>query len=248
MKTLKRILSVLRVILVIIWGGLIIFSSKSYKADNRILDGYLQDLYGATYSNQKNCAVLSTDSGVKDCLIFYPGANVEPNAYAPLCVKLAQNGIHCIVVDMPYNLAFFGVNSADNVIKTMDELNLGIENYYIAGHSLGGVAACSYADKNSDNVKGVILLASYSTKDLCDDGLPILSVYGSNDGVLNAEAYEKNKSNIADNLTETVIEGGNHAYFGIYGEQKGDYAADISNAEQIDRAADAIIKFISENK
>jgi hypothetical protein len=46
------------------------------------------------------------------------------------------------------------------------------------------------------------------------------------------------------NFTEQVIEGGNHAYFGMYGEQKGDGAATITNLEQITTTANYIIEFI----
>ena len=47
-----------------------------------------------------------------------------------------------------------------------------------------------------------------------------------------------------DNFTEVVIDGGCHAYFGMYGEQEGDGVATISNQEQIAKTADAISEFI----
>ena len=61
---------------------------------------------------------------------------------------------------------------------------------------------------------------------------------------MNREKYEKYKTNLPEEFTEIIIEGGNHAYFGMYGEQKGDGKASISATEQISITADAISKFI----
>ena len=60
----------------------------------------------------------------------------------------------------------------------------------------------------------------------------VISIYGSNDEVLNMGSYEKNKKNLPDSFEEYVIDGGCHAYFGNYGEQKGDGEASISVASQ----------------
>ena len=42
-----------------------------------------------------------------------------------------------------------------------------------------------------------------------------------------------------------VITGGNHAYFGMYGEQKNDGEATITNIEQINITAQKIAEFIN---
>ena len=47
-------------------------------------------------------------------------------------------------------------------------------------------------------------------------------------------------------FTEEVIAGGCHAYFGMYGNQKGDGVATISSKEQIEITANEIINFIKE--
>jgi hypothetical protein len=103
--------------------------------------------------------------------------------------------------------------------------------------------AASYLSKNTDKFDGLILLGAYSTADLT--GCHVLSLYGSEDGVMNREKYEKYKSNLPTDFTEIIIEGGNHAYFGMYGEQDGDGRATISNTEQIFYTADNIADFIS---
>ena len=100
--------------------------------------------------------------------------------------------------------------------------------------------AASYLASNSDKLSGLILLGSYSTEKI---ELPTLSVYGSNDGVMNREKYDEYRGNL-QNLTEFVIEGGNHAYFGMYGEQSGDGTADISVIDQTDITSMFISDFI----
>ena len=104
--------------------------------------------------------------------------------------------------------------------------------------------ACSYVADKASEFDGVILLASYSTEDLSQTGLSVLSIYGSNDRVLNSVSYTENKSNLPQGTVEYIIEGGNHAYFGTYGEQDGDGAATVTNREQIEITAEQIIKFI----
>ncbi|MBQ9746986.1 MAG: hypothetical protein IJW21_09235 [Clostridia bacterium] len=52
------------------------------------------------------------------------------------------------------------------------------------------------------------------------------------------EKYEKYASKLPHDYEEYVIEGGCHAYFGVYGTQDGDGTPKISNEEQIDVTAE----------
>ena len=86
---------------------------------------------------------------------------------------------------------------------------------------------------------GLVLLASYPTEEI---STPVLSIYGTEDKVLNTGKYKKTKAAglwPAD-FTEVIIKGGNHAQFGNYGEQKGDGSPAITAAEQQKETADAI--------
>ena len=76
--------------------------------------------------------------------------------------------------------------------------------------------------------------------------LKVLSVYGSEDQVLNREKYKEYRSNLPENAVEIVIEGGNHAYFGVYGKQSGDGEATIDNQTQIFETTSIISSFINE--
>ena len=102
--------------------------------------------------------------------------------------------------------------------------------------------AASYGGEYNSLYEGIVLLAAYSTVNLSD--LKVLSVYGSEDQVLNREKYKEYRSNLPENAVEIVIEGGNHAYFGSYGEQEGDGKAQISDDEQQKITANEIEKFM----
>ena len=93
-----------------------------------------------------------------------------------------------------------------------------------------------------------IYLGAYSTADLKGTGLDVLSVFGSEDKVMDREKYDESKSNLPDGFAEIIIEGGCHAYFGMYGAQDGDGEPKITNEEQIYATADAIYGMISGNK
>ena len=93
--------------------------------------------------------------------------------------------------------------------------------------------------------KGLIFLGAYTFFNLIDSKLKVLSIYGSEDKVLNMKKYQKYKSSLPIDLTEFEIEGGCHSYFGMYGIQSGDGTPKISNQEQIEITADKISQWIN---
>ena len=175
-------------------------------------------------------------------LIFYPGGLVQFEAYAPLLRKCAEQGIVCALVRMPLNLAVLNKRAAKGIAK---EYPL-IEDWYLAGHSLGGAMAADYLASHTAEYRGLILLGAYSVADLSETDLRVLSIYGSEDGILNKDNYEKNKNNLPADAREEIIEGGCHAGFGYYGKQAGDGTPAISTEEQVEITADLIAGFINE--
>lgn len=178
-------------------------------------------------------------------LVFYPGGKVEYTAYAPLMQELAERGIACALVEMPFNLAVFDIDAADDARKlaALEGLPSGIP-WFIGGHSLGGSMAAAHLGANAEDFAGLVLLASYSTEDLSGFSLETVSVCGSEDTVLNAEKYAENRGNLGEGASELVVEGGNHAQFGSYGAQEGDGEAAISAEAQRDLTADFVIEAI----
>lgn len=170
-------------------------------------------------------------------LIFYPGAKVDEKAYSPMLRKIAEEDMDVYLVKMPLHLAFFGINKAGEIID-----NSAYEQYYMAGHSLGGAMAADYAAEHESDIDGIILFGAYPTKVTY---LDTLLIYGSEDGVLNRKRVENASSLVSGRLRELVIDGGNHAQFGNYGEQSGDGKAGISVQDQQAQAVEAVRKFIN---
>lgn len=212
-----------------------------YLADYNHAEKTATDMLNGT----SNVSVVKTSNGLfldgsgnDSAVIFYPGGKVEYTSYLPMLINLANRGIDCYLVEMPFNIAFFGQNRADSIMN-----NSSYEHYFIAGHSLGGVVASAYVNA-TNNTDGVILLAAYPTEKISK---PVLSVYGSNDNALNKVKYEAAKPLIKGNFTEVIIKGGNHAQFAYYGNQSGDGKANITAENQQNQTVDAIINFIKVN-
>ena len=104
--------------------------------------------------------------------------------------------------------------------------------------------AASYVKNQPNKTDGLILIAAYSADDL--GNVPVLSIYGSNDKNLNMVTYDESKGLIDGNLTEYVIDGGNHAQFASYGIDKKDGKATISPEEQRKQTENEILKFIND--
>lgn len=94
--------------------------------------------------------------------------------------KLTENGLSSYLVYMPFNLALFDIQAADDIIQQESS----IKNWYLAGHSLGGAMVSSYAEKNAGQLEGVILLARYSVNDLIGTNLSTLFIYRMADEVM----------------------------------------------------------------
>ena len=188
---------------------------------------------------ETNTAWVFDGAGKEKALIFYPGGKVEETAYAPVLHKLAEKGVDCFLIKMPFKMAIFGVNKADDIISSYD-----YDEFYIGGHSLGGTMAASYAASHSNDLTGVIMFAAYPTEKL-NDSMKYLSIYGSCDRILEKNYYEKYKPDWPKNAVELVIEGANHSQFGRYGLQMGDGEAAISHDEQEDQSVEAILDLVN---
>ncbi|MHC5229345.1 alpha/beta hydrolase [Enterococcus sp. LJL99] len=183
----------------------------------------------------------------KPTVLFYQGGLVENASYSIWAKKVSEAGYPVYLIKEPLNLAVLAPNKAEKIISTNH-----INSYVIGGHSLGGVMASRFAaeQKNDSSLKGVFFLASYPDKKGSLDSFSgeIVSITGSEDGVLNWEAYTEAKEYLPSQTAYKTIEGGNHAGFGSYGKQKKDKDASISNAIQQTQIADILIDWLAQIK
>ena len=230
-KRVFRIILAVLVLLVFACGG---YLCDYYHAEPEALEVFAPVGVIGTETTEEGDRVF----GAKDAdvgFIFYPGGKVESLAYVPLMRALTEKGVLCVLVEMPFHLAVFDMDAAEGIPQQYPE----IERWYIGGHSLGGSMAAAYVSECPDAFEGLVLLGSYSTADLAETDLQVLSVYGSEDQVLNRENYEESKKNLPRDFEEVILEGGCHANFGMYGAQKGDGTPTMTREEQITLTADA---------
>ena len=237
----KKPIVISALLLVMVAAACAWYVNDYYHADENISE-YLQE-NTSVFLTEISDGLYLDGPGKDTALIFYPGAKVEYTAYLPLLSGLAEQGIDCFLIKMPCNLAFLGKNKAEKIMDSYE-----YDHWYLSGHSLGGAMAASYASGHLESLDGLVLLGAYPTKNLKSDSFSVLSIYGSEDGVLNMEKVEEGKIHMPVDYTEICIEGGNHAQFGNYGEQKGDHAADISREEQQAQTVEAILNMMEAHK
>lgn len=227
-KTIQKAIRILLIILVLTTIGFFIYTSDYYPADEKAQ----QMITKSNLTVNDDFIFMPGDDSLKTALLFYPGGKVEAIAYLPLLEKIRESTVIPIyILQMPFRLAVFDINAADKIIET----NPQYEHWIIAGHSLGGAMASQFAAENQESIAALILLGAYPYKDYPENST--LTIYGS----LEKEVAAKIET------TENVvaIEGGNHAQFGNYGEQKGDATATIKREAQQKITVENIVRFLS---
>lgn len=210
-------------------GGVFWYVSDYYQAEDVALQVMVQD---STIKERDNLTILSPTYPTDTAIIFYPGAKVEAEAYLPLLEQIRQLGVTCILVHMPFHMAIFDANAAEDVIAQFPEY----QHWYMAGHPMGGAMASQFAADHPDEVDGLILLGAYLYGDYPEENT--LTIYGSlNQSVEDNIDYTENIAEIQD---------GNHAQFGNYSPQKGDLPAAISAEEQQKQTVEAIETFLAQ--
>jgi len=175
-------------------------------------------------------------------LILYPGAKVDPRAYAPAARSIAEQGYLVVIVPMPLNLAILAPNRSAEIITAFPQ----VKQWAIGGHSLGGAMAARFAHQNSGAVEGLVLWAAYpaSSDNLSTTKLAVSSIYGTLDGLASVDKIDASRPLLPPDADWVAIQGGNHAQFGWYGPQAGDNEATISREEQQVQIMDATLDLL----
>ena len=220
----RKVLLGLGLALLLLTAAFFLYASVYYRADETALAALRSD--ETVRVSRTGYGWLFDGPSETEALIFYPGGKVEETAYAPLLRQIAAEGRDVCLVKMPLRLAVLAPKRAELVLAEHD-----YESWYIGGHSLGGAMAAVYAAGQPEKLQGLVLLAAYPTRPL-DPGLLVISVLGSEDGVIDREKLAAGEQYFPENVIFHVIPGGNHAQFGSYGPQRGDGTALISPREQ----------------
>lgn len=237
MKTIQRILIGLLLLLLIIVIGFFAWATLGVRSAT---ERALETLDTNSISQENGLLVFQPDFQPTTALIYYPGGLVDPEAYAVTAQGIADAGYLVVIPKMPLNLAFTGINRADEIIEAFPQ----IDSWVIGGHSLGGAMAAEYAKNNVDQLSGLIFFATRpgDPNQFINFPIPMLVMYGTQETEApNTQAFY---DVIADSAELYVIEGGNHAQFGDYGLQSGDGTATISVAEQQQQIITRTIQFL----
>ena len=168
---------------------------------------------------------------------FIPGALVDPRAYQSLFAPIVAAGYPVYIAKPAFGIAF----TVPDLIASAQSADPGVEQWVVAGHSLGGAVASD----QTDGAAGLILLGSYPINDISDAGVPVLSVSGSNDGLTTPEDVLASRQDLPEDAMFVVIDGGIHAYFGDYSSQRGDGEPGTTRAEAQAQTQQAILEFLN---
>ena len=193
---------------------------------------------GVAISDSRTATVYEPETPASAGLVLYGGARVDPRAYAVLAGRIAAKGYRVVVLKCPFDLQLLCPDAASAYVD--DSIP-----WAVGGHSLGGVAASSYAGSNAA-VDGLVLWASFPVADISGrTGLAVSSITGSADGLSTpAKVAERVPLLPADTLF-VEIPGAIHSFFGDYGLQPDDGVATISREAAQDQIVAATVALLS---
>jgi len=168
-------------------------------------------------------------------LIFFPGALVDPIAYAPLVHAIADSGYTSMLIRAPRRGAFGGAEGPEVFDRARNAAaRSSVRRWVVAGHSRGGVIACFVVRDGFPGLAGAVLLGTTHPRDfsLAATAIPMTRVYGTRDTIADVDKIERTRVNLPPAARIVRIDGGNHSQFGYYGFQPGDWPATISREAQ----------------
>ncbi len=172
-------------------------------------------------------------------LVFIPGALVDPYAYLyKLSGAVEETGLTVVITKPALNLALFDQLS----LSTFTAHAPDVDEWYVGGHSLGGVRACQLAD--DPQVKGLILFGSYCANDVSGTDMRVLSIGGGRDGLSTPAKIAGARHLLPADAQLVEIEGMNHGQFGDYGPQSGDGVATIDDRTAREQLTEALAGFL----
>jgi pimeloyl-ACP methyl ester carboxylesterase len=190
----------------------------------------------------------SCDAGAGVGLLFFPGALVDPAAYAPLARAVAETGVPVAIVDLPRRGALGGAEDPELLDRARSVMRsaAGPRRWIVAGHSRGAVVASNLASENPAGLAGVVLIGTTHPRDVDLSGLtvPVTKIVGTRDGIARLSAVTANQHLLPASTRWVRIEGGNHSQFGWYGFQPGDRFAAISADAQRSQMIAAVLETI----
>ncbi|ANJ26447.1 alpha/beta hydrolase [Agromyces aureus] len=242
-RVIRVLLAVLTVLVLLVVGFLVWANTVMQGERPAALDAWTDDRVSIE-SFDDSVVITPVDETSDRGLVFIPGAKVDPYAYmAKLVDAAAETGTTVVITKPTLNLAFFD----QRPLSTFTAHAPDVDEWYVGGHSLGGVRACMMAAEPDADVAGLVFFGSYCSNDVSGSDLAVLSISGSEDGLSTPDKIDAAAHLLPDDATFVEIDGANHASFGNYGVQPGDGVATIPDDEVREQITDALVAFWGES-
>lgn len=178
-------------------------------------------------------------------VVFQPGAKVEARAYAAILRPLVDAGFTIVIPKQPLGIGFLAMGAFESARDAFPD----IEQWVVAGHSLGGtVAAMDAEEHDADDVApvaGLLLYASYPASDMSTTlTSDVMSVSASEDGLATPADIEASVAMLPEDSGFIEIDGAVHAFFGDYGPQPGDGTPTISQDDARSQIGRVSVDFV----
>jgi pimeloyl-ACP methyl ester carboxylesterase len=253
-RTLSRVWQRVRIVWATVGASatliLLVWSAWAVRPDAAARNALLSDARVSVSSFDDHWVFRPSGPARASGLLFFPGALVDPVAYAPLARAAAEAGHLAILVRVPRR-GVLGGAEVPSVIPRARALMKGLPEvgqWLVAGHSRGGEIAARFGRDRSDALGGLLLIATSHPRDfsLADAAFTVTRLSATRDGFASPEKLAANRLNLPAEARLIVVEGGNHSQFGWYGFQPGDGFALIPREEQQRRTLEVLMSCLSE--
>jgi pimeloyl-ACP methyl ester carboxylesterase len=173
-------------------------------------------------------------------LLIMHGALIKPKSYAKSAAFFARRGY---TVLLPNGMARLSIIAVDDAAARMKDFK--VRDWFVIGHSMGGMAGLTLIARHRPNVTAVALWAASQPSDFSALSIPILFLWGDTDGLLPPERFASAKANLPATVEYVTVQGGNHQDFAMYSHQFFDREGQLGWAAQIDLANETTAEFFA---
>jgi pimeloyl-ACP methyl ester carboxylesterase len=173
-------------------------------------------------------------------LLIMHGAVIKPMSYAKTAAFFARQGY---TVYLPFGPGRMSIVAIDTAAARIPEF--GLDDWYLIGHSMGGMASLSVARLLPDSFRAGALWATAMPEDFSDLSMPLLYLWGDKDGLLGPERFENARGRLPETTEYVTMNGANHRDFAMYSHQFFDDTGELGWETQIDRANELTAGFFA---
>jgi pimeloyl-ACP methyl ester carboxylesterase len=227
---------------IFVFGALLL--AAWYRIDGIPTEESSRYLSGEGYSSvveENGSLVFYPDASNGHGIVMMHGALIYPQSYAKSAAYFAQLGYTVFLPSGPGRMSIAAIDS------TAERLNeFGIAKWFFIGHSMGGLSSFETISRHDINAQAVALWATAMPNDYSMLDVPVLFIWGDNDGLLPAPRFRKAQDNLPKQTKYITLKGGNHKNFALYTHQFFDREATVDWMEQIDFANENTAAFFAE--